>query len=115
MFNVVLIACLYIIVFLDVNYANNVTSSNGVELPECVYIDPMEDLQGWINVKHPETGCNITSKRPAENIADEKQREKYKWGEKKFAYDVLASDKLGPKRRIEPQYHELCSNITYDQ
>lgn len=40
-------------------------------------------------------------------IADVAERKRYEWGAKKFAYDLLASDKVGPRRKLPPIYHEL--------
>ncbi|VDK76158.1 unnamed protein product [Anisakis simplex] len=71
-------------------------------------------LEGWSKVNANKTGCDILTKRPIASIEDDNERERYKWGEEKFAFDVLASDKIGPRRELQPMYHELCSNITYD-
>lgn len=40
-------------------------------------------------------------------IASEAERKRYEWGAQKFAYDILTSDKLGPRRKLSPVYHEL--------
>lgn len=83
-------------------------------LPKCPHIDPYFDIEGWSKVSANLSGCDPVSVKPKENIENEKEKERYSWGEKKFAYDMIASDKIGPKRDLPPMYHELCENISYE-
>ncbi|GMS89466.1 hypothetical protein PENTCL1PPCAC_11641, partial [Pristionchus entomophagus] len=79
------------------------------KLPYCKHVDPYKDLKAWHKVNN--NGCNSTS-----NIdkmeADEKERKS--WGEKKFAFDMVASDKIGPKRDNGIKAHDLCAKEEYN-
>ncbi|VDM49727.1 unnamed protein product [Toxocara canis] len=64
-------------------------------------------IEAWSKVNANKSGCDPLTIKPIESIENEKERERYKWGEQKFAFDVLASDKIGPRRYLQPMYHEL--------
>lgn len=46
-------------------------------------------------------------------ITDAREKERYKWGYSKFAYNLLVSDKIGPRRYLPPMYHELLVYILF--
>ncbi|VDD97396.1 unnamed protein product, partial [Enterobius vermicularis] len=75
--------------------------------------DIIFSLADWSKVNANASGCDHVTAKPVE-ITDEKQNKYFKWGQEKFAYDVLASDKIGPRRPLDPMYHTLCKNLSYD-
>uniref|UniRef100_A0A0N5ADP8 Glyco_trans_2-like domain-containing protein n=1 Tax=Syphacia muris TaxID=451379 RepID=A0A0N5ADP8_9BILA len=71
-----------------------------------------DGLLEWSKVVTNISQCNHVTVKPATEIKDEKESAYYKWGQDKFAYDILASDKIGPRRSLPPVYHPLCHNIS---
>uniref|UniRef100_A0A915AX99 Glycosyltransferase 2-like domain-containing protein n=2 Tax=Parascaris univalens TaxID=6257 RepID=A0A915AX99_PARUN len=95
-------------------YADETSTNETTTLPRCPHIDPYIDMEAWSKVDANATQCNHLTPKPLESIENAKELERYRWGERKFAFDILASDKIGPRRYLQPMYHQLCSNISYD-
>ncbi|MCP9257590.1 hypothetical protein DINM_000749 [Dirofilaria immitis] len=51
-------------------------------------------------------------RKKKDEIINEAERKRYEWGVEKFAYDLLASDKIGPHRKLSPVYHKLCESLS---
>ena len=64
-------------------------------------------LQAWSKVDANASKCDPLTPQPLEKLEDEKERKRVEWGNVKFAYDVVVSDKIGPRRGLEPMYHHL--------
>ncbi|VDP14771.1 unnamed protein product [Heligmosomoides polygyrus] len=50
----------------------------------------------------------------SEESSDLQEKTYHSWGIKSFAFDVLSSDRLGMRRELGRQCHELCKNTTFD-
>ncbi|VDK54863.1 unnamed protein product [Gongylonema pulchrum] len=48
-----------------------------------------------------------------DEFESEAKRRRYEWGTAKFAFDVLASDKIGPRRNLPPAHHHLCESVPW--
>ncbi|CAB3403237.1 unnamed protein product [Caenorhabditis bovis] len=82
------------------------------KLPKCNHIDPYVDLEGWLKLEQlGKRECNHTT--ILDDLSEE-EKKKYDWGSKSFAFDALASEKLGPNREVGAQAHELCAKEQYD-
>ncbi|WKX88208.1 hypothetical protein Q1695_008105 [Nippostrongylus brasiliensis] len=84
------------------------TEKEPPQLPRCPHINPYKDLAAW--VKYTMKDCNYTT-LPTE-LSDE-DKEYYQFGLKSFAFDVMASDRLGMRREMGPQCNKLCHNTTF--
>ncbi|PIO71767.1 hypothetical protein TELCIR_06332 [Teladorsagia circumcincta] len=73
-----------------------------VTLPRCEHINPYKDLTSWM--EYTKKDCNHTSS-PDEH--SDEDRTYYQFGFRSFAFDVLASDRLGMRRDLGHQCHEL--------
>ncbi|KAK6044080.1 hypothetical protein COOONC_18415 [Cooperia oncophora] len=89
----------------DLSKSDNST----VVLPRCKHINPYKELTSWM--EYTMEGCNHTSAQ--EELSDE-DRTYYQFGFKSFAFDVMASDRLGMRRDLGHQCHELCHNTTFN-
>ncbi|CAI4231092.1 unnamed protein product [Auanema sp. JU1783] len=82
------------------------------ELPKCKHINPYENLNQWLQIEPLEhRNCNYTS--GPETKLTEEERVHWKFGLKSFAFDVLASDRIGPLRKVESHRHQLCSKTDF--
>ncbi|VDM20772.1 unnamed protein product [Wuchereria bancrofti] len=82
-----------------------------VKLKQCQHIDPYMDVILWSTVDANVSNCDPVTPKESNMIANEAERQRYEWGIKKFAYDVVTSDKIGPRRKLSPVYHELCETL----
>lgn len=64
-------------------------------------------MEAWSKVDANASQCDHLTPKPLESIENVKELERYRWGERKFAFDILASDKIGPRRYLEPMYHPM--------
>ncbi|CAI5444560.1 unnamed protein product [Caenorhabditis angaria] len=88
------------------------TGEKAENWPKCAHVDPYVDLEGWLKLESTAVRkCNHTS---VSTEFDESESQKYLWGTKSFAFDALASEKLGPARNVGPQAHQLCAEQKYD-
>ncbi|TKR67126.1 hypothetical protein L596_023328 [Steinernema carpocapsae] len=78
------------------------------QLPHCVHVDPYENLAEWSKVTSKE--CNTTTPEP-----NDAEKSRYDWGSQKFSFNVIVSDKIGPRRHLDRMVHELCANVTYPE
>uniref|UniRef100_A0A8R1U0S2 Glyco_trans_2-like domain-containing protein n=1 Tax=Onchocerca volvulus TaxID=6282 RepID=A0A8R1U0S2_ONCVO len=61
--------------------------------------------------KKEAVNCDPSTPKEKNEIENEIERKRYEWGVEKFAYDILASDKVGPRRELSPVYHKLCESL----
>uniref|UniRef100_A0A0N5A2G5 Glyco_trans_2-like domain-containing protein n=1 Tax=Parastrongyloides trichosuri TaxID=131310 RepID=A0A0N5A2G5_PARTI len=88
------------------------TNDEKISLPECPYIDPMVELERW--AKYDFNKCNITIFEAPKSVNGNSVEEiKQKWGYMNFGFNIYVSDKIGPKRDIKKQAHELCNKLEY--
>jgi len=90
-----------------------VDSDKPSKLPDCPYIDPIEEMEKWHNFDH--TACNVSGWEPNKE-KDPKAYEKYEWGLKHFAFNSYASDKIGPRRLLTGESwatHKKCLGVEY--
>ncbi|EJD76631.1 N-acetylgalactosaminyltransferase [Loa loa] len=80
-------------------------------LEKCPYMDPYLDILSWSEVDSNVSNCDPTTPKEIDMIASEAERKRYEWGIKKFAYDVVTSDKIGPHRKLSSIYHEMCKSL----
>ncbi|VDK69892.1 unnamed protein product [Litomosoides sigmodontis] len=84
---------------------------NKTALKNCLHVDPYLNVITWSTVDPNVTNCNPSTPSEGGTVANEAERKRYVWGTKKFAYNILASDKIGPRRKLSPLYHELCESL----
>jgi hypothetical protein len=73
---------------------------SSADLPECPYIDPIKEMERWHNFDYK--SCEVKhylSTSPAE-------ADRYDFGQKNYMFNVLVSDKLGPRRDVPNVAHE---------
>ncbi|VDN07741.1 unnamed protein product [Thelazia callipaeda] len=68
-------------------------------------------IVSWSKVDYIANKCDPTTPKDVDEMQNEVERKRYEWGVEKFAYDILASDKIGPHRRLPPVYHKLCETL----
>ncbi|CAG9531507.1 unnamed protein product [Cercopithifilaria johnstoni] len=85
--------------------------NNEAVLKKCPHVDPYLDVITWSTVDPNVSNCDPFTPRKSHMIVSEAERKRYEWGTKKFAYDILTSDKIGPRRKLSPVYHELCESL----
>ncbi|KAL4003745.1 Glycosyl transferase 2 family protein [Acanthocheilonema viteae] len=85
--------------------------NNEAILKKCPYVDPYLDVIAWSTIDPNVSNCDPFTPEKSHMIASEAERKRYEWGTKKFAYDILTSDKIGPRRKLSPIYHELCESL----
>ncbi|KAM3722524.1 putative N-acetylgalactosaminyltransferase [Dirofilaria immitis] len=85
---------------------------NGTVLKKCLHIDPYVDIISWSTVNPNISNCDPLTPKEKDEIINEAERKRYEWGVEKFAYDLLASDKIGPHRKLSPVYHKLCESLS---
>ncbi|KAK0417681.1 hypothetical protein QR680_013147 [Steinernema hermaphroditum] len=78
------------------------------KLPRCVHVDPYENIAAWAEVSSEE--CNVSTPEPLEA-----EKRRFEWGGQRFSFNVVVSDKIGPRRYLPPMAHELCANVSYPE
>ncbi|KAE9416182.1 hypothetical protein Angca_007737, partial [Angiostrongylus cantonensis] len=78
-------------------------------LPRCPHINPYKNLPAWLS--YTMNNCNHTTEN--DELNDE-EKSYYQFGLQSFAFDVLASDRLGVRRDPGNITHELCANSTFE-
>lgn len=77
-----------------------------------VGLAPFFSMEGWLSDFKSRNPCNH-SNAPLKSTSNytaemtEEERKKYFFGEDKFAFDVVVSDKIGPSRQIPDVRHAL--------
>ncbi|VDM65408.1 unnamed protein product, partial [Strongylus vulgaris] len=84
-------------------------STDEPKLPRCPHVNPYKNLEKWMEYRP--TNCNYTS---VEEDLTEEQKTYQTFGLKSFAFDSLASDRLGIDRNPGVVAHKLCANTTFD-
>ncbi|KHJ93524.1 glycosyltransferase, group 2 family protein [Oesophagostomum dentatum] len=80
------------------------------KLPRCPHVNPYKKLEEWL--KYTPEKCNHTTLE--DELVTEEEKEYHKFGLKSFAFDILASDRLGVERNPGAQAHELCGKEKFD-
>ncbi|KIH61950.1 hypothetical protein ANCDUO_07769 [Ancylostoma duodenale] len=71
-------------------------------LVRCPHVNPYKKLEDWL--AYSQNNCNATT---LESELNDEDKTYYKFGLKSFAYDIMASDRLGVRRELGSQAHQL--------
>uniref|UniRef100_A0A1I7XSB1 Glyco_trans_2-like domain-containing protein n=1 Tax=Heterorhabditis bacteriophora TaxID=37862 RepID=A0A1I7XSB1_HETBA len=99
---------LIIYLLLQINIIFVTTANEEIQLPRCKHISPYKELVSYCYVVF--SIYNFIFKK---KLYMYQERELWKFGTTNFAFDMLASDRLGPIRNIGNQAHHLCQNTTF--
>ena len=72
-------------------------------MPECPFIDPILDMEKWHSYDFK--SCNVSEFGPPED-KDSVEGRRYAFGTQHFSFNVLVSDRIGPKRELPTMAHE---------
>ncbi|CAD5213301.1 unnamed protein product [Bursaphelenchus okinawaensis] len=78
------------------------------EESECEHINPNRKLKEWDSLDRSE--CNVTEHKLNN---EHKHYKYYEEGVNSYSFNVLTSDKIGPKRNVPKTFHELCEKVDY--
>ncbi|RCN52285.1 glycosyltransferase, group 2 family protein [Ancylostoma caninum] len=78
-------------------------------LVRCPHVNPYKKLEDWL--AYSQNNCNHTT---LESELSDEDKTYYKFGLKSFAYDIMASDRLGVRRELGSQAHQLCGEAKFD-
>ncbi|CAJ0931007.1 unnamed protein product, partial [Mesorhabditis belari] len=87
-----------------------ISSDHVEEWPACTHVDPYENLGDWMQVNAESSKCNHTTQADRET---EREAERRKWGERAFSFDMVSSDKIGPRRILDYQAEKNCKNASF--
>jgi polypeptide N-acetylgalactosaminyltransferase len=101
---------LFLIFLFTLLSTNNVKANFTDALPECLYIDPIEEQQKWNSFDR--FTCKITNFVPLDNTTNDYKR--YSYGFENYSYNIYVSDLIGPRRNLSFMAHEKCKTINYE-
>lgn len=91
-------------------FSKKINENQEIKLPECPFIHPIQEMERWDNFDW--SSCNISQIIPTDNTSAEYDR--FTFGQKSFSFNILVSDKIGPRRNLGNVAHQSCSKIEYN-